>query len=82
MSNNIHSIFQAIDDADNNATSLRWQMIGEINQYLQSMPLLKLAIIQDIASSYEESTYLEHNLTELLNNVEKPVTIGGKPSED
>ena len=77
----LHPIFQAINDADNNATTLRWRMIGEINQYLQTMSLVKLAIIQDIASNFEDETYLEHNLTKLLNNVEEPITIGKSDSE-
>lgn len=77
----LHPIFQAINDADNNATTIRWKMIGEINQYLQTMSLVKLAIIQDIASNFEDETYLEHNLTELLNNVEEPIIIGKSDSE-
>ena len=80
MSNNIHPIFQAVNEADENATSMRWRMIGEINQYLQAMPLVKLAIIQDIASYFEDGTYLESNLTKLLNNVEDSITIG-KPDK-
>lgn len=80
---NIHPIFQAINDADDNATTLRWSMIGEINQYLQTMSLVKLAIIQDIASNFEDNhdVYLESNLTELLNNVGEPITIGKSDSE-
>ena len=45
------------------------------------MSLVKLAIIQDIASNFEDETYLEHNLTKLLNNVEEPITIGKSDSE-